>query len=100
MYIYGAKRNNHASADFVYQRVQAHLSFIRQDMYLVTLDGQIYSADGYARPNMYQQVLFAQEGLEQSTEHQVILQNNYTTSTPSWVDVDWIVITSGDGNPE
>ena len=47
--------------------------------------------------NLFEQLLFSQEGLDLNKQHQLLLTNKYTTSTPSYVDVDYIVITSGDG---
>jgi hypothetical protein len=69
-------------------------------MYSVTLDGTTKYASGQpvvANTNMFQTLLFSQTGLD-NTQHQLQLQNKYSTSVPAWVDVDFIVVTSGDGN--
>ena len=65
---------------------------------MITLDGQNTSENGYADPTLYQQLLFAKDELSLKVDHRIILQNNYTTPNSSSVDLDWITITSGNGN--
>ncbi|EKM58539.1 uncharacterized protein PHACADRAFT_252958 [Phanerochaete carnosa HHB-10118-sp] len=82
VYIFGAKRPNH-------------------DVYAVTIDGATTTANGYsgsANINIFNATLFSQTGLDTSEQHQIALQNKYSTSTPAYVDLDYVIITSGDGN--
>ena len=70
-------------------------------MYAVTLDQTTVTANGSSGDpnlNLFNQLLFSQKGLDLGRQHQVVLKNQYTTPDPSYVDVDYIVITSGDGN--
>ncbi|KIP10533.1 hypothetical protein PHLGIDRAFT_232823 [Phlebiopsis gigantea 11061_1 CR5-6] len=82
VYIYGAKRPNH-------------------DVYAVTLDQTTVTANGNSGDgsvNLFNQLLFSQTGLDESQAHTVTLKNQYTTSSASWVDVDYMLVTAGDGN--
>ncbi len=71
-----------------------------QDVYWVTLDGTTTVRNGNANggPEAFQQLMFSATGLGKD-QHQLVLQNKYTTASPSWVDVDYILVTSGDGDP-
>lgn len=72
-----------------------------QDIYAVTLDQTTVTADGNSGSstvNLFNQLLFSQDGLDLDKQHQVVLRNQYTTVDPSWVDVDYMIVTSGDGN--
>ena len=66
----------------------------------MTLDGQTTTASGQpavANTNEFSMLLFSQTGLD-DTQHVLQLKNQYQTSSPSWVDVDYILVTSGDGD--
>ena len=54
--------------------------------------------DGFSSDPLFKQLLFSHNGLDSSHEHTIILQNQYNTQTQSYFDVDYITITSGDGN--
>lgn len=63
------------------------------------LDGITKTANGNSGnilANVFNICLFSQEGLDLNSEHQMVLWNNYTTVSPSYVDVDYIVVTVGD----
>ncbi|KAI0783846.1 hypothetical protein BC629DRAFT_529054 [Irpex lacteus] len=81
VYLYGAFRGNH-------------------DVYRVTLDGDNTFRNGRSNgSDEFQQVMFSATGLSRD-QHELVLKNNYTTTIPSYVDVDYVVITSGDGNSQ
>lgn len=73
--------------------------FLIKDAYSVTLDGQTTIKNGSSNRSAeaFQQVVFSATGLNAS-EHQLVLQNTYTTASPSWFDVDFVDITTGDGD--
>ncbi|KAI0342651.1 hypothetical protein BDW22DRAFT_131485 [Trametopsis cervina] len=81
VYLYGAYRPNH-------------------DQYWATLDGVTTIANGNpnSSTNLFNHLMFSASNLGPQ-QHQLILQNKYQTTGPSWVDVDYILMTSGDGNP-
>ncbi|KIP01363.1 hypothetical protein PHLGIDRAFT_362060 [Phlebiopsis gigantea 11061_1 CR5-6] len=79
VYIFGAKRSNH-------------------DIYAVALDGEVTKANGFSADPLFNQPLFSQTGLDHSKPHTIVLSNQYTTTSPSWVDVDYMVVTASDGN--
>ncbi|GJE94533.1 hypothetical protein PsYK624_107030 [Phanerochaete sordida] len=82
IYLYGAKRPNH-------------------DVYAVTLDGNTQTANGYpgsTTANLFKQNLFSQIGLDPTTPHQIALTNQYSSSVPAYVDLDYAIITAGDGD--
>ena len=56
-------------------------------------------ANGYSNVNSFQELLFSAEGLDWDTQHTVVVRNAYTTSNPSYVDIDWIDVATGDGDP-
>lgn len=65
----------------------------------MTLDGSTTAANGNSGSiNIFNATLFNQTGLDTSKPHQVALRNEYSTSTPAYVDVDCIIVTAGDGN--
>ncbi|KAI0091114.1 hypothetical protein BDY19DRAFT_886314 [Irpex rosettiformis] len=78
VYLYGAFRGNH-------------------DQYSVTLDGTTTVKNGYSNGEKFQQLMFSATNLN-NVQHQLVLKNTYTTTGPSWVDVDYILVTSGDGD--
>ncbi|KAI0091112.1 hypothetical protein BDY19DRAFT_683874 [Irpex rosettiformis] len=69
------------------------------DAYTVTLDRQstTYNGSSGAGPALFQQLMFSATDLSTEESHTLTVENNYTTSM-AWVDIDFIVITSGDGN--
>jgi hypothetical protein len=73
-YLYGAMRPNHG-------------------MYAVNVDGQTTSNNGSRDPNAFQTLLYGNSDLPYG-EHQVTLTN---TGAPGWVDLDYVVLTVGDG---
>ena len=67
----------------------------------MTLDQTTVTANGNsgdASVNLFNQLLFSKTGLDESQVHTVTLKNQYTTSSASWVDVDYMLVTAGDGN--
>ncbi|GJE94535.1 hypothetical protein PsYK624_107050 [Phanerochaete sordida] len=82
VYLFGAKRPNH-------------------NVYAVTLDGQTTTANGYpgsSNANLFNQTLFSQTGLNLSQTHQISLTNTPSSSTLAYTDLDYVVITAGDGD--
>ena len=69
-------------------------------MYAVDLDSAITTANGYSVNPLFNQMLFSQINLDPSKPHKIILSDQYTTAPPSWVDVDYMIVTAGDGNAE
>ncbi|KAI0091115.1 hypothetical protein BDY19DRAFT_991693 [Irpex rosettiformis] len=81
VYLFGAFRSNH-------------------DVYVVTLDGDRTVRNGHANgTDEFQQLMFSATNLG-ANQHDLVLTNNYTTVNASWVDVDYIVVTSGDGKTQ
>lgn len=74
---------------------------MRQDVYWATLDGVTTIGNGNSNSsgNIFQHSIFSASRLS-NDQHTLILQNKYSTTVPSWVDVDYIVVTSGDGNAQ
>lgn len=70
----------------------------------MTLDGAQTTALGLdpdgADINQFNATLFNQTGLDTSKQHQILLQNHYTTTAPSWLDLDYVILTTGDGNEQ
>ena len=56
-------------------------------------------ASTVADENQFQSLLFGQAGLDGS-EHTLVLRNADTTQQPSYVDVDYIVITNGNADAQ
>lgn len=70
-----------------------------QDLYATILDDEpAVLANGLARPDKFNQMLFGGSGLKDG-QHRIVLQNRYS-STPAYTDVDYIVFTAGDGNSQ
>lgn len=82
VYLFGAKRDNH-------------------DVYGVILDGQGTMNNGFAPlPNDvpdFQQLLFGRGGLDPG-EHTVELADLSDITNAPWLDLDFGIITLGDGN--
>ena len=72
----------------------------QQDIYWVTLDGDVTVRNGNpnSTENLFQQLMYSATDLGKE-QHELVLQNKYSTSQPSWVDVDFMLVTSGDGDP-
>lgn len=67
-------------------------------MYTVTLDDSSKSTkDGQNTEGLYQQNMFAATGLPFG-RHSVTLENTNRTPAAPYVDLDYIIITVGDGN--
>lgn len=68
-------------------------------MYLVTLDGVTHygNANSNGSTEFFKQLMFSATNLSDD-QHQIVLQNNPTTVTSSGVDIDYILVTTGDGN--
>ncbi|GJE94534.1 hypothetical protein PsYK624_107040 [Phanerochaete sordida] len=79
VYLFGAKRANH-------------------DVYSVILDGHTTTGHGYSAADSFQQMLFNQTGLSPSQEHHISLSNTPSSSTLAYTDLDYVVITAGDGD--
>jgi hypothetical protein len=77
VYLYGAKRWNHGS-------------------YTVTVDGVIVQNASGVGDDIYQALLYGISDMEYGLHH-IILTN---TGAPSYVDLDYVVITIGDGKPK
>jgi hypothetical protein len=52
--------------------------------------------NGSADPDVFDALLFGQSGLAFGP-HEVVLTNDWTTPTPSFVDLDYVVLTLGEG---
>jgi hypothetical protein len=75
-YYFGAKRSNHGQ-------------------YTVSLDKNATQSDGYEPdPGQFQQLLYSAENLELAN-HTLTITNGPVNGL--WVDVDYIVFTTGDG---
>lgn len=55
--------------------------------------------DGQSNDPHYQQNMFSAERLN-SGQHNITLQNKFTSPAAPFVDLDYIVVTTGDGNPQ
>lgn len=66
----------------------------RQGLYMVILDGKISIFDGFESPDVWNYTIFAQSGLAH-TQHQLTLQA--AAIQDSWLDVDYMIITVGEG---
>jgi hypothetical protein len=70
-----------------------------QDTYTATVDGNKTVANGNPNgPDAFNATLFGQSGLP-SGAHSASLANTPTASGTHYVDLDWAVIETGDGNP-
>ncbi|KAJ3553754.1 hypothetical protein NM688_g3447 [Phlebia brevispora] len=80
VYVVGARRTNHGE-------------------YSATLDEATTVQNGEAPVDQFNCTLYSHTGLDEG-QHEVILQNEWPPDTPNtWFDIDYMVITSGDGNP-
>jgi hypothetical protein len=78
VYLYGANRIDHST-------------------YSVTLDGGLVAnRNGAAKEDVYQTLLYGNSTLNYGTHH-ITLAN---TGAPSFMDLDYIIITTGDGTTE
>ncbi|KAI0684583.1 hypothetical protein BC835DRAFT_1310487 [Cytidiella melzeri] len=82
IYIFGAFRPNHG-------------------VYSVSLDGNITLANGNSNSteSFFERLIFSADELSDD-EHQLVLQNQHSTPLAAFVDLDYILVTSGDGNPD
>jgi len=69
IWIYGAKRGNHGP-------------------YNTTLDGRVFTDDGFHDPPLFQQVLFSAVELDGTEPHNVSITNALTDTTRPYLDVD------------
>ncbi|PSR81993.1 hypothetical protein PHLCEN_2v6168 [Hermanssonia centrifuga] len=67
--------------------------------YAVDLDGLTTTASGYSNNLTFNVTLFSATDLD-DTEHQVALKNMFSSPAAAWVDLNYVVVTSGDGNPQ
>lgn len=74
VWIYGAKRGNHAP-------------------YNTTLDGRTVFNDGYSSVDMFQQVLFAGDGLDPGT-HTVSIADSVVDAEKPYLDIDSVCLFS------
>ena len=73
--------------------------FLLQGTYSVTLDGDSTDYPGHAKPSKFQQVMFSEMQLSASQEHSIVLENVfYENDSAPYVDLDYIIVTQGDGN--
>lgn len=73
IWIYGAKRENHGP-------------------YSTTLDGSVFTDDGYYDGRLFQQVLFSAVGLDGTVPHTVSITNMPTNDSRPYLDVDSVRI--------
>ena len=64
---------------------------------MATLDGVAVAGNGYNAPDIYNVVLFSHEQLDDH-QHELIMQNQWSDGSATWLDIDYIVITAGDGD--
>lgn len=69
-----------------------------QGFYAVTLDGDTIAADGFSIEELFNMSLFNHQNLAENQVHHLVLQNNYDSIVPSYVDLDYMVLTVGDGS--
>lgn len=70
-----------------------------QDGYSVTLDGgSPFEASATAATAQYNVLLYSATALDVTMEHQVVLQNSQGSSQETSLDIDYMVITAGDGD--
>jgi len=69
VWIYGAKRGNHGP-------------------YNVTLDGKVFTDDGFYDGQMFQQVLFSAVALDSTKPHTVSITNSFTDTQKPFLDID------------
>lgn len=61
------------------------------------MDGVTTTANGYSAAELFNHLMYNVTGLS-NKEHQFVLQNSYTQTGQWWVDVDYMIITAGDGD--
>ena len=69
IWIFGAKSDNHGP-------------------YIITLDGEISTGDGFHDGPVFYQVLFSAVGLDATTPHTVSIANAPTNTSRPWLDID------------
>jgi len=69
VWIYGAKRGNHGP-------------------YNVTLDGKVFTDDGFYDGQVFQQVLFSAVELDGTKPHTVSITNSLTDTQKPYLDID------------
>ena len=69
VWIYGAKRGNHGP-------------------YNVTLDGKVFTDDGFHDGQLFQQVLFSAVELDGTKPHTVSITNSLTDTGKPYLDID------------
>lgn len=74
-----------------------HLVFLRQGIYSVSLDQVTTKGDSFGNPFRFHQNIFNQTGLSAGKEHLITLQGPPKSTAP-YVDLDYIIVTQGDGN--
>ncbi|KAJ3553757.1 hypothetical protein NM688_g3448 [Phlebia brevispora] len=79
VYVIGARRTNHGK-------------------YSATLDGSTTVYNGDVSVDQFNCTLYSQTSLA-AGQHDLILENQWTGENPTWFDIDYMIITSGDGNP-
>ncbi|PSR81991.1 hypothetical protein PHLCEN_2v6166, partial [Hermanssonia centrifuga] len=81
VYVFGARRVNH-------------------NLYTTTLDGvSTPPVDGQSNGPRFNSSLFNATNLG-GNQHQLVLRNTFISSASPFVDIDYMVITSGDGNAQ
>lgn len=70
-----------------------------QDGYSVTLDGgSPFEASATAATAQYNVLLYSATSLDVTKEHQVVLQNSQGSSQETSLDIDYMIVTAGDGD--
>lgn len=69
IWVYGAKRGNHGP-------------------YNVTLDGKVFTDDGFYDGQAFQQLLFSAVELDATKPHTVSITNSFTDSDRPFLDID------------
>ena len=69
VWFYGAKRGNHGP-------------------YNVTLDGKVFTDDGFYDGQVFQQALFSAVGLDSTKPHTVSITNSFTDTGKPYLDID------------
>ena len=73
-------------------------NFCCKGPYTAFLDGVATPGDGATSIDTFNVSLFHQTGLG-SDQHSLTMMNQWAGSTPTWFDIDYMLVTSGDGNP-
>ena len=64
---------------------------------MVKLDNHSLTGNGFSSRDIFNATLFNVMGLD-GGEHHLVLQNEWTNSSLDSFDVDYVVVTVGDGN--